>query len=206
MIFTMLICVLLPSTEHYLYETNDKGKIGTMDISVEKDTIGFHVLYTWEDRILEVIFDTLDMSTVYVKKTAGKKVELEIKREEKFNVVFRGRRYTYGYENHAPIYDRHAIEYAIRGFSLGEGFKKTIRFHVPEYMVINADVHVIDQEVVTSPIGDILCWKVEMKPNVWFINWRFYFWIEVEYPHKFVQYKDSSGKNTIMLIEYTRGK
>ena len=200
MTIILLILQLLPAQESFTYETNDKGKIGTMDVEVQKDSLGYHVVYTWEDRILELIFDTLDMSTVYVKKIVGDKIELEIKREQKLNVFFKGRRFSYKLDK--PIYDRHAIEYALRDFEYTNGAKREIKFHVPELMVINAEINVLGEEVINSPLGDIVCWKVEMVPKVLFIKWRFYFWIEQSYPKRFIKYTDSSGKNSILLIDY----
>lgn len=172
-----------------------------MDITVELDTSGYHVIYTWENKILELIFDTSDMSTKYVKKTAGDKVELLAERKEKFDVLFKGRKFSYNIKQ--PIYDRHAIEYALRGFEYYNTFKHEIRLHVPEFMVINAEINVLDEETISCPLGDIACWKVEMVPKVLFIKWRFYFWFEKEYPNRFIKYSDSSGKNSILLIEYT---
>ncbi len=67
-----LQAVVLPTTERIVYETNDKGKIGNMEINMEKTEVGYHTFYRWEDRMIEIIFDTIDMSTVYVKKMLGK--------------------------------------------------------------------------------------------------------------------------------------
>ena len=71
-------------------------------------------------------------------------------------------------------------------------------------MIVNADLHVIGEESVNTSLGSITCWKLKMKPRVFFINWQFYFWIEQAYPHRFVKYEDSSGENRILLVEYTR--
>ncbi|MBA7500212.1 hypothetical protein ES705_08285 [subsurface metagenome] len=199
MIVFFILLQLLPAKEFIVYETNDKGKMGKMDITSEKDSIGYHVIYRWE-RILEVVFDSLDMSTLYVKKIVDDKVELEISKAKDFKVYFKGKRHTY--KDVGAVYDRHAIEFALRGFKYSKDFKKTIRFHVPEFMIINAEIKVIGEEIVSGPIGDIMCWKVEMKPKVLFFSWKFYFWIEKDYPHRFIRYEDSSGKNSILLIEY----
>ncbi|HEC79148.1 MAG TPA: hypothetical protein ENI34_08425 [candidate division WOR-3 bacterium] len=197
----LFLLLLLPDKEIMVYETNDKGKIGTMHLTAAKDSTGYRVVYEWEDRRLEVLFDTLDMSTLYVKKTVGDKVELEITKKDKFKVYFKGRRQSYGADK--PIYDRHAIEYALRGFDYNKDFKTKIRFHVPEFMIVNADVAVVGEgEVTAAELGEFDCWKVELKPHVLFFKWRFYFWIEKEYPHRFIKYEDSSGKNSILLIEY----
>lgn len=200
MIILFLIAQLLPANEQFIYETNDKGKIGSMKIIAELDTSGYRVVYTWENKVLELIFDTLDMSTKYVKKTAGDKIELEIHREDKFNVYFKGRRFSYKVDK--PIYDRHAIEYALRSFEYNSGSRRSIRLHVPEFMVVNAEINVLGEETISCPLGDIPCWKVEMVPKVLFLKWRFYFWFEKEYPKRFIKYSDSSGKNSILLIEY----
>jgi len=200
MMILLFVLQVLPAQENYTYETNDKGKIGTMDITVQKESLGYHVVYTWEDRILELIFDTLNMSTIYVKKTIGEKLELEIKREKKFNVFLKGRKFSYRVDK--PIYDRHAIEYALRGFNYDARKKFTIKFHVPEFMVIDAEINVLGEEIISCPLGDIACWKVEMVPKVLFFKWRFYFWIEKDYSKRFVKYSDSSGKNSILLIDY----
>jgi hypothetical protein len=200
MILLLFIIQLLPSSEKYTYETNDKGKMGTMDIVVNLDTSGYHVFYTWENKVLELIFDTLDMSTKYVKKTAGEKVELEVQRREKYDVFFKGRKFSYKISD--PIYDRHAIEYALRGFDYSDNLKRNIRLHVPEFMVVNAEVNVLGDEVVDCPLGSFDCWKVEMVPKVLFVKWRFYFWFEKKYPKRFIKYSDSSGDNSILLIKY----
>ncbi len=176
-----------------------------MEINMEKTEVGYHTFYRWEDRMIEIIFDTIDMSTVYVKKILGKYKELEAKKSNhKFNVHFRGT--VYYYDLKEPIYDRHAIEFAFRGFDFHKNFKKRIRFHVPEFMVINADVEVVDEEVLSSPLGEIACWKIRMTPRVIFTKMKFYFWIEKEYPYRFIKYEDSSGKNRIRLIEYNVGE
>jgi hypothetical protein len=201
MIVLLFIMQLLPAYEHYTYETNDKGKIGTMDIVTRLDTAGYHVVYTWENKVLELIFDTLDMSTKYVKKTADGKLELEAKRNKKYDVFFKGRKFSYGVDD--PVYDRHAIEYALRGFEYHQDQKFTIRLHVPEFMVVNADINVIGDEHITCPVGEFDCWKVEMVPKVLFVKWHFYFWFEKKYPHRFIKYSDSSGKNSILLTDYT---
>ncbi|MGB3341686.1 MAG: hypothetical protein WBB37_09415 [bacterium] len=201
MIILIFLIQLLPSSENYTYETNDKGKMGTMDIMAELDTSGYHVIYTWENKVLELIFDTMDMSTKYVKKTAGDKVELEAQRKEKFNVSFKGRKFSYNIDK--PVYDRHAIEYALRGFDYYSNLKRNIRLHVPEFMVVNAEINVLGEEIVNCPLGNIACWKVEMVPKVLFAKWHFYFWFEKEYPKRFIKYSDSSGNNSILLIDYT---
>lgn len=200
MILFFLLLQILPEKEVMVYETNDKGKMGTMDVTVEHDSLGYHVIYTWEDRILEVVFDSLNLSTLYVKKIVGNKLELEATRGKKFKVYFKGKRVTY--KEDKPIYDRHAIEFALRGLDYNRDFETTVRFHVPEFMIINADLKVVDEGVVSGPLGEVTCWRIELKPRIIFINWRFYFWIEKEYPHRFIKYEDSSGKNSIILIDY----
>ena len=200
MLILIFIIQLLPSSENYTYETNDKGKIGTMKVAVELDTAGYNVIYTWENKVLELIFDTVDMSTKYVKKNTGDKVEFEAQRKEKFNVFFKGRKFSYNVDK--PIYDRHAIEYALRGFDYYSNLKRNIKLHVPEFMVVSAEINVLGEETVNCPLGNIVCWKVEMVPKVLFVKWRFYFWFEKEYPKRFIKYSDSSGKNSILLIDY----
>jgi len=199
MILFFILLQILPEKEFIVYETDDKGKIGTMEITSEKDSLGYYVIYRWE-KILEVVLDSLDMSTLYVKKTTDDKVELEISKEKDFNDNLRGRRHTY--RDVGAVYDRHAIEFALRGFKYSKDFKQTIRFHVPEFMIVNAELKVIGEETVSGPIGEILCWKIELKPKVLFFSWKFYFWIEEDYPHRFIRYEDSSGDHSIMLIEY----
>ena len=200
MIILFIFFQILPSSENFTYRTDDKGKIGTMDIVAELDTTGYHVIYTWENKELELIFDTLDMSTKYVRKKAGDKIELEVERKEKYNVSFKGRKFSYNTDK--PIYDRHAIEYALRGFEYNDGMKYDIKLHVPEFMVVNAEINVLGEETISCPLGDFTCWKVEMVPKVLFVKWRFYFWFEKEYPKRFIKYSDSSGKNSILLIDY----
>ncbi len=199
MIFLLLFLNVLPDKEILVYEFNDKGKIGTMDIRSEKDTLGYHVVYKWEDRVVEIAFDTLDMSTVYIHKTIGGKLTLEVRKKDgEFTVNFKGRRITY--QEKDPVYDRHAIEFALRGFDYSADFKKMIRFHIPEFMIINTELEVVGEDTVSGPLGEISCWKVRMTPRILWIRWKFYFWIEKDYPHRFIKYEDSSGKNRILLV------
>ena len=200
-IFLILISVSLPHSETYTYETNDKGKIGNMIIETWFDSLGYHAIYKWEDRVQQILFDADDMSTLHVQKTIGEKLDYEIIRKKDIRVYFQGRRTTY-YDKD-PVYDRHALEYALRGFEYSSDFSQIIKLHVPEFMIINARISIDGRENVLTHFGDTECWKVKMSPRVLFLKWSFYFWIEVEYPHRFIRYSDSSGKNTISLIEYT---
>lgn len=199
----LLLIALLPAQETMVYETYDKGKTGQMAVSAELESLGYHVTYTWEDRVLEVIFDTLDMSTVYVQKIVGGKIELRAEKKDKYDVLFKGSKFSHRYENDEPIYDRHAIEYALRGFTYADDFKKTIRFHVPEFTVINADITVAGQGVPGGEILDTVeCWKVKLAAKVLFFSWMSYFWIEKAYPHRFIKFEDEKDEHMIRLIEY----
>ena len=202
MVFMLALFFLLPRGESIVYQTVDKGKVGTMNIAAEKDSHGYHAVYTWEDRMIDIVFDSLTMATRAVTKTIGDRTVLQAVQKEKFEVIFNGHRHAY--QEKGGVYDRHAAEFALRGFDYTEGFATTIRFHVPEFMVINADVKVVGDEAVTCPVGTIDCWKVEMKPKVLFISISLYFWIEKDYPHRFVKYSDTKGDHSILLIEYDK--
>jgi hypothetical protein len=89
------------------------------------------------------------------------------------------------------------------GFEVRVIFETTFRLHIPELTIINAELEVLGEEDVITPVGSFRCWKVQMKPRVIFFNRRFFFHIEKDYPHRFVKYTDSSGKNSITLIEYS---
>jgi len=198
----LVLLTLLPRYETIVYETIDKGKRGTMNIAAEKDSMGYHAVYTWEDRMIDIVFDSLTMATRYVSKTIGGKQVLEARQNEKFDVKFKGGRYSY--RESKPVYDRHAVEFALRGFDYSPDFSTTIRFHVPELMVISADINVVGEETITSPAGTFICWKVQMEPRVLFIKIKLYFWIEKEYPYRFVKYSDTKGDHSILLIEYSK--
>lgn len=200
MILFALLLQILPEQELLIYETNDKGKIGSISV-VSELRDGYHVVYT-SDRYIAVLLDSLNLSTLQVEKVIDDKLELEARREDDFVVRFRGNRYRYREKD--PVYDRHTLDFALRGFLYHDTFKKTFRLHVPEFMIVNAELQVMSEDVVSGPLGDIMCWKLMMKPRVLFINWKFYFWIEKAYPHRFIRYEDSSGENSIRLIEYER--
>jgi hypothetical protein len=198
--------MLLPAQETMTYETYDKGKTGQMAVAAQVDSLGYRVIYTWEDRVLEVVFDTLDMSTVYVNKIVGGKVEMLAERKDELKVLFKGKRSSHRYDADAPIYDRHAVEYALRGFTYTDTFKKTIRFHVPEFMIVNADITVVDQGTIDSDtLGAIECWKVKLAVKVLLFGWSSYFWIEKDAPHRFIKFEDAKGEHMIRLIEYRQG-
>jgi hypothetical protein len=188
------------------YETYDKGKTGQMAVTARVESLGYHVIYRWEDRVIDIVFDTRDMSTVYVEKTVGDKLELHAEKKREYEVRFKGSRHSHRYEHDAPIYDRHAIEYALRGFKYSDAFKKTIRFHVPEFAIVNADITVVDQGTIDiESLGSIECWKVKLSIKVLFFGWMSYFWIEKAHPNRFVKFEDEKGEHMIRLIEYQQG-
>jgi hypothetical protein len=196
----LFICLqLLPEKEFFIYETNDKGKIGKIEVTSQKDSLGYHIVYS-SDRIIEIILDSLNLGTLYVNKTIDGKQTLEIERKkEEFIVNFRGNRIVY-HEN-GPVFDRHTLDFALRGLTYHPQFKNAFRLHIPEFMIVNAELEVLSEEVIAGPFGEILCWKVQMIPRVFFIRMKFYFWIEKDMPHRFVKYADSSGENYILLVE-----
>lgn len=198
----LILLFLLPKQESIVYQTIDKGKPGTMHIAATKDSLGYHAVYTWEDRVIDIVFDSLNMATRYVSKTIGGKMVLEAEQKEKFEVYFNGGRYSY--RESKPVYDRHAVEFALRGFDYCADFSTAIRFHVPELMVISANISVIGEETIDCPVGTLKCWKVQMEPRVLFFKIKLFFWIEQDYPHRFVQYSDTKGNHSILLIEYSK--
>lgn len=202
MVLFVFFFVVLPEKEFLVYETNDKGKMGTIELTSERDSSGYHIMYTW-DRVINVILDSANLGTLYIKKIVNDKMEMEVSRQDHFKVFFKGRYYVYNEDG--PVYDRHTLDFALRGFDYTDTFKKTIRLHIPELMIVNAELEVIGEGIVSGPLGDILCWHVQMTPRILFLRWKFFFWIEKEYPHRFIRYEDSSGKNSVLLIRYEEG-
>jgi hypothetical protein len=189
----------LPEQESIVYETNDRGKMGKIVIDSRHDSLGYHIVYV-SDRVIEAVLDTLSLKTLYLKKVIGGKLNIEIFNDRSYRVFYKDREKKYS--NHDPIFDRHTLDFVLRGFELGPQFKKRIRLSVPEFMVINADLETVGEDTVQTPAGTFECWKLRLVPRVIFTKMKFYFWIEKEYPHRFVRYRDSSGKNQILLIEY----
>jgi len=198
-ILTLLCALLLPKLEHIVYETNDKGKMGKIVIDSRHDSLGYHVVYV-SDRVIEAVLDTLNLKTLYLKKVIGDNLNIEIFNDQSYRVFYKNREKKYS--NKDPIFDRHTLDFVLRGFELGPQFKKRIRLGVPEFMIINADLETVGEDIVQTPVGTFDCWKLRLVPRVIFTKMIFYFWIEKEYPHRFVKYRDSSGKNQILLIEY----
>jgi hypothetical protein len=199
-VILLFLCLqLLPKTEFFIYKTNDKGKIGTIQVTSHKDSLGYHIMYT-SDRIIEIVLDSLTLGTLYVKKTIDGRQALKIERDkEEFTVYFRGNKTTY-HEN-GPVFDRHTLDFALRGFTYHTLFEDTFRLHIPEFMIVNAELKILGEEIIAGPCGEILCWKLQMIPRVLFIRIKFYFWIEKDEPHRCVKYADSSGENYILLAE-----
>lgn len=197
MIVLFLFLQLLPSKEIFVYETFDHDKRGRMDVISEKDSLGYHVFYE-SDRTIDVILDSINLGTLFIHKIVDEDVELKISRSEKFNVWFKGHERSYREDD--PVYDRHTLDFALRGFHYTPDFDTIIRLHVPEFMIINANVKVIGEEVIATPLGEIPCWKVELTPRVFLIRTHIYFWFEKESPHRFIKLEDDSGKKGIRLI------
>jgi hypothetical protein len=196
-----LFCFLLiiPPSESLVYRTEADGKIGSITVASKKDSSGYLVLYV-SDREITAVLDTTDLSTRYIKKVIDGELVLEGRYNGGFNVYFNG--HEYHYKGSDPIYDRHTLDFALRQFDYHLGFKELFRLHVPELTIVNAELEVLGETTVSTDLGIIDCWEVQMKPRVIFTNRRFFFYIEREYPHRFVKYTDSSGKNIITLIKY----
>lgn len=197
MILLLLCLHILPEREFFIYETNDKGKIGKIEVTSQKDSLGYHIVYI-SDRKIEIVLDSLTLGTLYISKTINDRQILKIVREKKFNVYFKGHKMTY--HEDGPVYDRHTLDFALRGFDYNIEYENTIRLHIPEFMIINAELKVVGEEIISGPVGEILCWKVRVIPRIFFIRMKFYIWIEKDSPHRFIKYADSSGKNYIQLI------
>ena len=199
MIVILLFLQILPPVESVIYQTDEKGKIGTLVATSRMDSLGYHVFYV-SDREITILLDPTDLSTLYANKVIDGELVFEFKRSDHIDVFFNGR--TYKHNDKAPVYDRHTLDFAFRGFKYHDGFKTMIRLHVPELTIVNAELEVMGDESVVTPAGIFECWKVRMKPRVIFFSRRFFFFIEKDYPHRFVKYTDSSGENSIILVEY----
>ncbi len=195
-ILFFLLLQIIPDNEYVTYETYEKGKLGKIVITSHRDSIGYHIFYK-SDRSIEVILDSLTLGTIYINKFVNNRRELTITRNKEFKVYFKGEKHTY--RETRPVYDRHTLDFALRGFSYSSGFKTSIRLHIPEFMIVNAELEVIGEEIMTCPVGKIPCWKVQLVPRVLFFSRKLYFWIEKAWPHRFVKYADSSGQNYILL-------
>ena len=167
---------------------------------MHRDSLGYRVRYV-SDREIDVILDTLDLSTVYVEKYVDGKLELKIETGNEFKVYFKGGESRY--RDDGQIYDRHTLDYALRRFDYHPEFKAIFRLHIPELTIVNAEVEVLGEKQIITAVGEFDCWKVQMKPRILFFNWRFFFYIEKEFPRRFIKYTDSSGENSITLIEST---
>lgn len=190
---------LLPDNEYSVYETNDKGKVGKIEVKLTKDSTGYHITYI-SDRRVEAILDTENLQTIYLNKIIKEKWELSVKKNDVIEVNYQGRKSFY--KETEPVYDRHTLDFVLRSFIYYPGFKKRIRLLVPEFMIINADLEIIGEDSVTTPAGVFDCWKIMMKPRVVFTRIKFYFYIEKKFPHRFVKLLDSSRKSSIILKGY----
>ena len=199
LIALLFLLRIIPSSESLVYRTEADGKIGSITVVSRRDSSGYRVRYV-SDREITVVLDTADLSTRYVKKIVDGELVLEAQYNSGFNVYFNGREYKY--KGSDPLYDRHTLDFALRRFDYYLGFKETFRLHIPELTIVNAELEVLRDTTVSTDLGVIDCWVVQMKPRVIFTDWRFFFYIEKEYPHRFVKYTDSSHKNVITLIEY----
>jgi hypothetical protein len=198
----LLFLHIIPPVESVRYETNDGGKIGSLVATSYRDSLGYHVSYI-SDREITILLDATNLSTLYARKVIDGELVFEFERASKIDVFFNGREYSHN--DKSPVYDRHTLDFALRGFEYHGGFKTMFRLHIPELTIVNAELEVLAEEEVITPVGSFECWKVQMKPRVIFFNRRFFFFIEKDYPHRFIKYTDSSGKNSITLIEYQNG-
>ncbi|MEO0095138.1 MAG: hypothetical protein ABIL46_01585 [candidate division WOR-3 bacterium] len=203
MIFLIIIFLssILPEKERIIYETNEKGKIGQIEVKLTKDSAGYYVVYK-SDRIVEAILDTGNLQILYLNKIIKGHWDLSVKKNHLLEVNYKGKKNFY--RESEPVYDRHTLDIVLRGFMYHKDFRKRIRLNVPEFMVINADLEVTGEDTIITPAGSFDCWKITMKPRVIFTKTKFYFYIEKSYPHRFIKYIDSSEKNSIILKNYSQ--
>lgn len=198
-VLLIALCALLPEREKFAYETDERGRIGRLAVTQHLDSAGYHVQYE-SDRTVDVLIDPVDFSTLAVRKVVNGKVELTIEKKKDFRVDYKGKVSTY--REKKPIYDRHTLDYVMRHYDYTEDFSARIRLSIPEFMVVNADIAVVGEETLASPLGDIACWKVAFVPRIIFVKAEIYFWIEKDYPHRCMKYADTSGRRQVLLIEY----
>lgn len=182
-----------------VYQTQEKEKEDSVMVEAFRDSLGHHVTYTL-GRVIEATLDTVDLRTLSLHKVVAGRVDVHIERRDGFRVRYRGR--DIYYRDTVAVYDRHTLDFAFRAFEYGPGFQRRIRLHVPEFMIVNADLKVLGEETVATPLGEFACWKIQMTPRIVLLNWHFYFWFEKDYPHRFIKYADSSNRNSIFLRSY----
>lgn len=202
MIALIIFLQILPARESCLYETTDKDRTGTIQVESRLEDDGYHVTYV-SDRLIEVILDAADLSTRFVRKVVGRDTVLEVTSGSDLVVHFDGR--VHRYRSRPAVYDRHTLDFALRGFDYEPGFDTIFRLHVPELMVVNAELSVSGEVVVETPAGEFACWEVVMKPRIIFMKRQFFFYIEKEYPRRFVKFIDASGQSSILLTRYEAG-
>lgn len=199
MILLALVALVLPSSEYVMYQTCDHGRLDTMEATLSKDSLGYHVFYV-SDRTIEIVIDSLTLQTHYVKKVINGITNVEVINDSFYRVFYKGREHRYS--NEGLVYDRHTLDFAFRGFPLSADFRTRIRLAIPEFRIINADLEVVAAETLRTPAGVFPCWKLKMSPRIIFIKRDIYFWYEQASPHRFIKLADASGNNEMVLVQY----
>ncbi len=199
MILLALAALVLPTSEYVMYQTCDHGRLDTMEATLSKDTLGYHVFYV-SDRTIEIILDSMTLQTCYVKKVINGETNVEVINDQAYRVFYKGREHKYA--NDGLVYDRHTLDFAFRGLCLSADYRARIRLAIPEFRIVNADLEVVGTETLRTPAGVFTCWKLKMSPRIIFIKRDFFFWYEQEYPHRFVKLSDGGGKNQMLLVQY----
>lgn len=202
LIALIIFLQILPARESCLYESRNKDRTGTIIVESRLEDDGYHVTYR-SDRLIEAVLDTADLSTRFLRKVIGQDTVLEITSGSDLVVHFNGR--LHRYRSEPAVYDRHTLDFALRGFDYGPGFKTRFRLHIPELMVVNAELEVQGEAVIETPAGEFACWEVVMKPRIIFFKREFFFLIEKDQPRRFVKFTDASGQSSILLMRYEAG-
>ncbi|MFO8059551.1 MAG: hypothetical protein R6U70_02690, partial [Bacillota bacterium] len=99
-----------------------------------------------------------------------------------------------------PYYDNEQFIALLRTLPLEDGFQQKLNLIITRSgSKTEITVRVVGEETVSTPVGQIPAWKVEL------VGAGQYGWYETEAPHRLVRYYNVNAETTTLLTDYSGG-
>lgn len=199
LIFAVIVTLAnckVPVKEELLYRTQEKKKVTWLAGTSQYTDSGAYLTYT-SDRYIEVILDTHDLRTRWVRKIiAGKKSYEFTRKGDSIAMWNKGR--IHNYIRSEPIFDRHSLDYVLRNLDYDANFRKDIYVSTPELGIKKATLQVASQETVMTAVGKLFAWRVNLSARILLLfKYRIYFLVEVNHPHRLLVFEGVDHKMEI---------
>jgi hypothetical protein len=194
-----------PNHERSIYRIQEKGETITSHHIISEGVFDGKPVYVVKTDSMEMFLSCRDMRPVRIERKGGDGgPEFSIiYKPDRVHFIYPGPKRNKVMKIPGDSYDLNTMLEVMRCYPFG---RDKIRFTlVTPDRVLKAYAKVIGSEKVSVPLGQIDCYLIEggisgIMGRI--IRTKFLFWVEKEFPHRLVKYKD--GERRITLVGYER--